>query len=692
MKKIIALVLMLSMLFSLLAVPMGALAQENDNNFTISQLLEASSEDESTESADNRVWFDLEGNSELFMLYDTKADSPYSTRTSRSDFTPGVDFGGYIVAPTGDKETDYATITGTSAMNMGCFPYTLNTPPATPKRYGRPDFNMYTNDNVWWEIEGVSYKVDVNSKVIKLYPGVDTSAISSSTLSDIQKTELIAKYDSLKEMTIDVKNQQYSKIGILTGIMCNVSKDITVTLVYEDATEETKTVNIAAPGASDDRTYKNGQIYLDKMNTNTSVQGNGSLGFAPYEIETEPTKVLDKIILKPVSYTDKVKRPIFTISSWGVPVEPEERKVNFPIGEATGANSELFIKSYGNTSEDAKDGVYFTGKPVDGEWVPGLDYNSCLGQNATDMKYYATGDFAKDRDGLYTASIDSKTVARIGAIVYDLDDDKIDTSTLATPDFTTKDDGSVVWTIGDVEYGVNPTDKAIQLMNNVVADDVEDAALRARYESLAGVELDVTDGNYSSIGFLVGGANTVNHKLMVTPVYKDGNKGNELSSDVFKSIAGGEKVNARAFNVSTSTSTGAWGNVVVYYKPITFTTGIDSTKVLDKVIIKSSGGHYPLTIISAWGIGNTVEETFEVKEAKVEGGAVKVAYTTTENKTVKVIVAEYTDDTETSFVGTQIFDATLTAGRTEYTKTVETSAARVKVFVWKDLKNFFPYK
>ena len=325
MKKIIALVLMLSMLFSLFAVPMGALAQENDNNFTISQLLAVSSEDETTESEDSRVWFDLEGNSELFMLYDTNADSAYSTRTSRRDFTPGVDFGGYLMNPTGDKEADYATITGTSTNNMGCFPYTLSAAPATINRYTASDFTKDADNNVWWEIEGVSYKVDVDSKVIKLYPGVDTSLISASTtLTQDKKDELIADYASLSEMTIDVENQKYSKIGLLAGIVCGQNKNIKVTLVYEDA-EETKTVNIKAPVVDKNKSYKDGQMYLIKMNdTSNALRTMGQTVFAPYEIEPISTKVLDKIILKPVSYTDTPKRPIFTISAWG-----EEADINY---------------------------------------------------------------------------------------------------------------------------------------------------------------------------------------------------------------------------------------------------------------------------------------------------------------------------------------------------------------------------
>ena len=119
MKKIIALVLMLSMLFSLLAVPMGTLAQEKDNNLTMSQLLAVSSEDESTESEDSRVWFQISeengANSELFVEYDS--DEYKTLPNATSDWVPCLDF---ISCPNriGTSYSDYEKPTGVFADDL----------------------------------------------------------------------------------------------------------------------------------------------------------------------------------------------------------------------------------------------------------------------------------------------------------------------------------------------------------------------------------------------------------------------------------------------------------------------------------------------------------------------------------------------------------------------------------------------
>ena len=411
MKKIIALVLMLSMLFSLFAVPMGALAQENDNNFTISQLLAVSSEDETTESEDSRVWFDLEGNSELFMLYDTNAESAYSTRTSRKDFTPGVDFGGYLMEPTGDKEADYNTIASNTNNNMGCLTYTLNATVTEPKYTSPANLTKDANNNVWWEIEGVSYKVDVDSKVIKLYPGVDTSLISASTtLTQDKKDELIADYASLSEMTIDVENQKYSKIGLLAGIVCGQNKNIKVTLVYEDA-EETKTVNIKAPVVDKNKSYKDGQMYLIKMNdTSNALRTMGQTVFAPYEIEPISTKVLDKIILKPESYTATPKRPIFTISAWGEKAKDLTalEKLVAELNDLNTAGVENIAQLSALESKIAEIDTYLTENSAEltAEQKVVYDQAKNLAKEKEDLKLterkYEYLNFAKDRDVFVT--------------------------------------------------------------------------------------------------------------------------------------------------------------------------------------------------------------------------------------------------------------------------------------------------
>ena len=126
------------------------------------------------------------------------------------------------------------------------------------------DFTKDSNGEIWCEINDVSYKLNVNENIIKLYPGVDTSAISASTtLSEEKKSELLAEYGSLNEMTIDVEDKQYSELGLLAATTASSSsvttRNLKVTLVYKDGTEET-TVSVATPKTSADYSYKNGKI------------------------------------------------------------------------------------------------------------------------------------------------------------------------------------------------------------------------------------------------------------------------------------------------------------------------------------------------------------------------------------------------------------------------------------------------
>ena len=368
-------------------------------------------------------------------------------------------------------------------------------------------------------------------------------------------------------------------------------------------------------------------------------------------------------------------------------------RVNFPIGVATGANSELFIQYYSNSNDD---NVYRNEIPADGEWVPGLDYNTSMKNEGTSTKpvYNPTGFFATDNANILQMS----SVDRAGAFIYAIDD-KPTLSATFVPVFNKKEDESIVWKLNDVEYGVNPTDKAIQIMTGVNAENVNDPALKARFETLAGVTLDVPNGNYSSIGFLVGDGSTVTHKLKVTPVYADGSKGDAILSDnTFKGYTNLATVYQGNFKGAIAdTKTGRWANLSTQFKEMPI-EGINSDKVLDKVIVESTGGHYPMVIVSAWGIGNKAAEepaaTFAVTEAKVESGSVKVAYTNTtaEAKAVKVIVAEYNDAEESSLADVHIIDATLTVGGAEFTQSVTTTKSTVKVFVWKNLTDFFPYK
>ena len=331
MKKLLSIVLVCAMICGIFVMPISVSAE-----------------------TDNRVWFDLNGNSEFFIPHSTAADSAYKTRTSRTDYVPGVDFGATINAPTGDFAIDLASIT----TNVGCLPYTTNVNNEDPGQYTFTDFAKDENDDYWWVINDVAYKMNVNAKVIKVYPGVDTTAISESEeLTDDKKAELLAKYDTLEGVTIDVEDAQYSKVGFLTGISYSTKQENTaqlnVTLVYKDGEEITTPLTIKVPIGSTLNSYKEGKTYTYKMNvlSDSSARGSGGKIFSPYEVETLPSKVLDKIIVAPVSNstTRKYKNAIQTISAWGVPVE-EAAGETFEVTEAKYKDGKVTVKY--TTTED----------------------------------------------------------------------------------------------------------------------------------------------------------------------------------------------------------------------------------------------------------------------------------------------------------------------------------------------------
>ncbi len=277
---------------------------------------------------------------------------------------------------------------------------------------------------------------------------------------------------------------------------------------------------------------------------------------------------------------------LLAVSSEDETTESEDGRVWFQISEENGANSKLFVEY------DSDE--YKTLPNAESDWVPCLDFVSCPNRIGTSYTNYEkpTGVFDDDLANIYVMS--EKQQAR--AFVYEIDADDTNKAK-RTANFTTKN-GKTVWTIAGVNYEVNPTDKAISLMNNIDTSEVTDAGLKAHFETMAGVTLEVTDGYYETIGFLAG-CPTNNRHFKITPIYKDD-----------KGIANSENVQTTTTALSTTAGEGAikvdakyilhdWGNAPIAYHPVTFT--IENDRELDKVLIQSGGNALPVSIISAWG-------------------------------------------------------------------------------------------
>lgn len=286
MKKIISVVLAVTMICSVFVLPAAA----------------------NTET-DNRVWFDLKGNSRFFV--DTNStEQIYQNRNTYKDYLPGVDFAGHVAAPTGDFLTDQTAVK--NPPNGGAmFLYKTGEPSDTHNRWSTTVFTEEADGSTYWTINGVSYLIKTNEKVLKTCKNtIDTSALTDA--------DMIARYKSVnEEAVIDVEDGSYKSVGFLAGIASGQTRDATVTLVYSDEEVE-NSITVNPPSMTDAQKYSNGNIYLKNF-TNSNDNASGGHGFIPFTFETDPTKTLTEIKIKDAT-TTSTALCIYVISAWGTKV------------------------------------------------------------------------------------------------------------------------------------------------------------------------------------------------------------------------------------------------------------------------------------------------------------------------------------------------------------------------------------
>jgi hypothetical protein len=93
-----------------------------------------------------------------------------------------------------------------------------------------------------------------------------------------------------------------------------------------------------------------------------------------------------------------------------------------------------------------------------------------------------------------------------------------------------------------------------------------------------------------------------------------------------------------------------------------------------------------------YNLAKIAASALEVKSAEFADSKVTVSYETEVDKAVKVIVAEYDDEEETLFNKATIIPVVFNAASKAYEAPFTATGSKVKVFVWKDIINFFPYK
>lgn len=296
MKKVLSIILTVVMLCSIFALP--AMAE--------------------TET-DNRVWFDLNGNSKVLML---KNGTEYATAKSAAgaykDFLPGVDYGGVVLAPIGDFETDVAAISS-KGDNMYAFVYTVDNG-TKASQWNDPDFTTGEDGYIYWTVNEVAYRVNPSENIIKVckIPDLDTSGISNSTtLTDEKKAEIIARYNSVNEgVTMDVEDGKYSSVGILAGIGL-AERDVKVTLTYSDGKTKSQSFTLAKSSASSTTSFATGTFYFKKFYDASFSQSSGSRTFVPCEITADVTKTLASVTVTATG-SNSYTFPIYVVSAWGV--------------------------------------------------------------------------------------------------------------------------------------------------------------------------------------------------------------------------------------------------------------------------------------------------------------------------------------------------------------------------------------
>lgn len=294
MKKLLSVVLSIVMVLGMV-MPMGVMAEETTE----------------------KDWIEFEGNSTIFMPYDTTEGSDYSNRVNLTNYVPGLDYGSAVQTPIGDFATDKSKVS--TSVNMGAFVYTKDSTQA-PDRYTVADFKTGADGKLYWNIDGVDYLVNPEQKAIKVVKGHNLAELVIKGKSE-DNYALAADYSTLEKFTLDVEDGRYESISFLAGITNNYTRKLYVELEYDNKIEN-KEINVVGEKPSSNRTYKNGSTYFHKMNSATVDNATKDYNtFKPYTVEVDKNATLKRVIIKPTQLTSTGGSgtsfyPVYIISAW----------------------------------------------------------------------------------------------------------------------------------------------------------------------------------------------------------------------------------------------------------------------------------------------------------------------------------------------------------------------------------------
>ena len=737
--------------------------------------------------AQHKEWFDLNGNSKLFM---DKNSADYTNRANLTNYLPGVDYAGYLATPSGNHATDKGAVTNHA---LAIFAYTVDKSTATNSlstTYSTPaDFKTGEDGKLYFVYKDVPYRVDPTKNVIK-------SVGKAITTTNLTNPEDIARHQSLNTgVTMDIPDGYYKNIGFLTAARNAYTKTFRLELYYEG--EETPVTSDHRQGPA--KTETGGYAYDIYFHTLTSAGGSGTgYFFAPWNIEVDSSKKLEKIRVYDSGLNNSTW-PIHFISSWGDEITLAERFTALNTLNEAGVNDKESYTAVANAVEGIEEvmaktattvanlkaadkAIYDTAKAnlvafenaiaqeklytANTEWfdlngnakffintkaadyadrftmefLPGVDYSGLVTA--------PTGVFATDKAAI-------KNPAYGGSAMPHTIDANPKNPTLSTPaDFKTGEDGNLWYTFEGNDYLMRPEENVIKFVYKTIdTSKLTDEATIKRYESLKAGVIDVPNGNYKNFGFLLAVRYNYSKAIDVSLYYK------------------GEKEPTVVYALSTD-----YGSVAsdLYFKNLTSENGtadyncqhaftrivldVDPSKVLEKIEITDNGyvgtkarnHEWPGFVISAWGDELTLaerftalaklnnsdeqnidaiiekvaeidailaaastttaalkeedkaiydtakaiiaESSFKVNSATYADSKVTVSYETEVDKAVKVIVAEYDDEDETLFNKATILPVVFNAESKAYEAPFTATGNKVKVFVWKDMINFFPYK
>ncbi len=533
---------------------------------------DSQTENEDAIYANGKVWFNLNGNSKLFI---NKNSTDYTNRASLIDYLPGVDYTGYLATPTGTFATDKGAVTNPS---ISFFTYTtdkytdansLSSELSTPA-----DFKTGDDGHLYFVYNDVPYMVDPSKNVIK-------SVSTAITTTNLTNAEDIARHQSLKAgVTINVPNGHYTSIGFLTAVRNAYTKTFRLELYYEGETTPVTTDHKQTPPRDSSNNYKS-DIYFHTL-AGTGDYRTGHF-FTPWTIEVDSNKKLDKIHVYD-SGLNNATWPIYFISAWGVEkvVTVEElitelsalntagitniadlsvlkgkvKEIDDALAKTSGTltteqqaiydialaliaekenefssatdslKAKIDINFNGNSKLYMQYGSdeYLTRSTLK-NFLPGLDFTSIVKQ--------PTGTF--ETDFAYATGTGENFSGPIAVFPYTVDSTSVETiKTTSVPNFTTDAKGNTIWTIDNVPYTIKPTEKVIKLYQqcntsaiskNDSLTDKQKEELTTAYNSLSEVTIDVADGQYEKLGFIAGifyNKTTYNRILDIKLIYEDG--------------------------------------------------------------------------------------------------------------------------------------------------------------------------